>query len=231
MIDVVVQVVWSMYVVYVLQLHPCHCSVNAFFAMGRKKMHFKLVDSDSDVGTTTPAPKKRSKGLAQRVQKDADKELENLEQFASTEDPSDDAQSAATIFQKHGFSMWLSNKSSAKEVQVLATKAQKAGAQGMHDIAKVGRFGEHPKNMARELKRKAKRDSKMPPLYYAAIPCWDATQKEMHRFYDSVSSTVRNYLEFDMCRRYISKTFGHSYRPSRGATTPSIAELKTPDQP
>ncbi len=75
------------------------------------------------------------------------------------------------------FDSWLRNESSAKKVQNLAKKAKKAGAQGVGEIAAVGKDGELTKNMARELKRRAARKSKMPPLYYAAIPCWDDDEK------------------------------------------------------
>ena len=69
--------------------------------------------------------------------------------------------------------MWLRNAESAKFVQQLAFKSEKAGAKGVEDIAKVGNEGRALKNASRDLKRKAVKKGKLSPLYWAEIPCWN----------------------------------------------------------
>ena len=80
---------------------------------------------------------------------------------------------AGAEFGQHVWQMWLRNTESATFVQALSSKAAAAGARGVDDLQSVGGFGKHPQNMARELKRKAIRKSKLPPPYYAQIPCWN----------------------------------------------------------
>ena len=73
--------------------------------------------------------------------------------------------------------MWLSNDRSAKQIQDLAMKAQKACAEGLQGLAAIGAHGTNIRNMSRSLKRKAARQSKLQPLYWADIPVWDDLKK------------------------------------------------------
>ena len=52
-----------------------------------------------------------------------------------------DVRSAGDEFQDELFSMWLSNKNSAPDVQRIASKARKAGAGGVDNISKIGGEG------------------------------------------------------------------------------------------
>ena len=71
----------------------------------------------------------------------------------------------------------LRNKHSAKDTQVMSSKATSAGAKGVEDFAAAGKGGKHPKNFQRDLKRTMLKGSKAPTLYWAEVPGWVGNKK------------------------------------------------------
>ena len=73
-------------------------------------------------------------------------------------------------YKKYLKSTFIQNKVSAKDFQENAELSSAAGAQCVAPFAKIGKTGELPGNLARDLKVKIQQDSTMPKPYFAQIP-------------------------------------------------------------
>ncbi len=146
------------------------------FNMGRKRVPINLATSTVADAPAKPYPKKRKKRSTQPESLLTSERVEDYVIHENIADKKDEVSDKAVHeFSDYVWRLWLTNKESAKELQELAQKSSNAGAKGVSDIASIGKSGELQKNMARDLKRGVRRKfaSKMPPLYYAEIPCWD----------------------------------------------------------
>ena len=77
------------------------------------------------------------------------------------------------ICRGHVARLFLRNKMSGLETNILCQRAQASGAIGVEDMNAAGSQGRNPKNMARDLLRTATKHCKWPPMYWARIPTCD----------------------------------------------------------
>ena len=97
------------------------------------------------------------------------------EEFPSSDDGDPEA---AGEFRHHIVDMYMRNKHSAKDTQVLAKKATAAGAQGINDFSNVGCEAKWPGNFQRDLMRKMLRGCEAPPVYWAQVTGADPSKGE-----------------------------------------------------
>ena len=67
--------------------------------------------------------------------------------------------------------LFLRNRNSGKDIQRMAELSTRAGAGGVGDLAKAGASGRQQGNLSRDLLKKLSKDSFLPELYWASIPC------------------------------------------------------------
>lgn len=73
-------------------------------------------------------------------------------------------------------SMFLQNKLSAKDVSAISNAHFREGNHAAFEWAKLGNWGQHPKNLARDLMRNLLRQVSLPPLFYWKVPVWNLEQ-------------------------------------------------------
>ena len=75
---------------------------------------------------------------------------------------------------------FLENSLDGTTVQHLAHAGEASGARGVTHLASAGTYGQHPGNIARDIRRRLKSSGLLPKsdtFYWAELPLWDAVQE------------------------------------------------------
>ena len=163
--------------VCVCVLKSAQILVHVCDSMGRRRIPDLISKKGAGDHAAEPqdSPPRKKANTVARSDLCTEKPLPSSSSFAEEPvcEPYEPHDKCVSEYHKFVWDMWLRNEASAKFVQTLADKSQKAGAQGVEDIARVGNCGQAPNNSSRDLKRQAIKKRKLSPPYYADIPCWN----------------------------------------------------------
>ena len=122
---------------------------------------------------------------------------------------------AGDPFRNHVLQLFLTNKFSGKDTQVLMHRAMQAGAAGASELGRVGAEGRQSSNLVRDVMSVALCGKDVADLYWAELPMRDnATDR-------TVSTWMPFVLPHEMCARCVKKHWKgtaaqqHGFEPTR----------------